>query len=134
MKINNDDRSTLLEALFPSESAADPRADDVIRWIEADRRTRQRRLWYSSATAALLVFAVSAITMFVRHEPSAAIARVGPGAASEPVRVPSAEPPRSLVERVDDEDLMGSLDDMPAALVQWPDGRRSLLVVVRQPE
>jgi hypothetical protein len=36
----------------------------------------------------------------------------------------------SPVERLDDEGLLDLLDTTPSALVQWPDGRRSLLLVV----
>jgi hypothetical protein len=37
------------------------------------------------------------------------------------------------VEHVDDEGMLALLDETPAALVRWPDGRRTLLVLVANP-
>ena len=34
------------------------------------------------------------------------------------------------IERLDDEGLLDLLDTAPSALIEWPDGRRSLLLVV----
>jgi len=135
MKLTDDDCSELLEQLFPSESTTPVRAEDVFRWIDSDRKAKQRRLRHVATAAVVLVLGVCGLAIYSKDRaPEIASARTAPLVTGPVVPIVPPEPAQSVVQQIDDEALLKLLDDTPAALVEWPDGRRSLLVVVRQPE
>jgi hypothetical protein len=132
MKLTDNDRSELLEALFPLENEAAVHADDILRWIEKERRVRQRRLRYASIAIVVLLLTASAVTFLPRNQTAGTFASKTSVVSPEEIPPTPSETARPVVEQVDDETLMRLLDDTPAALVEWPDGRKSLYVVVQQ--
>jgi hypothetical protein len=134
MKLTDDDRSELLDQLLPPDGTTPVREEDVFRWIEMERTARQRRLRSASIAAVVLLFAVSAVALFPRNRTGGTIASTSAVGSHGDVPAAQTEAAAPMVEQVDDEALMRLLDDTPSALVEWPDGRRSLLVVVRQLE
>ena len=142
MKPTEDDRSDLLDELFPASASARLRVgtNDVLEWVHqarAARELRRRRYGVAALIAAPLAI-ISSIFLFQSppsslRERSAAVANPPKPPPAAVTAFTAAAGQQPAVERVDDDHLLGLLDDTPAALVEWPDGRRSLLVVVRNP-
>ena len=141
MKTPDDNgRRKLLAELFP-DAASGPRisADEVVQWVDAERRYRaRRRMWWASVGILLVVTGAAWALLPSRTENESTMAKAvaqvaGPAPPEKDVASTTASGPPK-VERIDDDELLGMIDDAPAALVQWPDGRRSLLVVVTPPK
>jgi len=133
MKLTDDDRSELLEELLPIPLSTAIGAGDVLAWIENERKAQHRRGQFASALAAVAVL-ICLVALFpsrrgvdARSSKSAAV-----DLPKAPINVTAPQPP--AIERIDDNALLAVLANTPSALVEWPDGRRSLLVVVRPPE
>jgi hypothetical protein len=133
MKLTDDDRSELLEELLPIPPRTAIGAGDVLAWIENERKAQCRRGQLASAFAAVAVL-LSIVALFPSRR--GIDAQSSSSAAVELPEAPiiAAPPQPPTIERIDDNALLAVLADTPSALVQWPDGRRSLLVLVRPTE
>jgi hypothetical protein len=97
------------------------------------REARQRRR-HLVATAVTLFLAVAfwAVTLVPNRSTNPSRTTANIPVLPAPIAVaPSVIPP--IVEHVDDEHMLAMLDETPAALVRWPDGRQSLLLLVAAP-
>ena len=133
MRPMNEDRRELLEDIFaPEHQAKCVTAEEITRIVHAARQARQRRRRSAAGAALILAAALSAVALFPRKPGS-----VPPTAANVPaapvIALAQAPAMPPAVEHVDDEGMLAMLDDKPAALVRWPDGRRSLLLLVANP-
>lgn len=79
-------------------------------------RSRRRRFRMASSVAAIAALAL----LFLWQ----------PVPVEEPAVVTDSPAPL-VIKQVNDQQLMALLQDTPAALMEWPDGSRTLLVVVR---
>ena len=136
MKPTNQDRRELIEDIFASaQISSDISAEGVLRLVERARATRRNRRRVTAIAVVFLAAAVLSVTVLPRQSPdSSQTARNSPPSvqiANEAAAVHSVNPP--VVEHVDDERMLSLLDETPAALVRWPDGRRSLLLLVANP-
>jgi hypothetical protein len=136
MKPMNPDNRELLEDIFaPEHPSSEVSAEEVLRLVQQAREARQRRRRFSAAAALFLASAVWAVTFL----PGRSTNSTNSSRTQANVPVPSAPiasassitPP--IVEHVDDEHMLALLDETPAALVRWPDGRRTLLLLVANP-
>jgi hypothetical protein len=123
----NDPRRELLEEVFPPSTHSDsPSLASVLDSIRRERRSRAQRRCALAATACAAVTLFVLSSMWTSHtpQPDASSARMvaAPGARSQPEAV--------KVERVDDRGVLDRLDSTPSALIEWPDGRRTLMVLV----
>ena len=130
---DNNGRRELLADLFPDGAPGAPiSADEVVRWVEAERRCRARRRmrWTSVGLLLAVMGAVWALLPArMERESKAKVVAAEPAPEEKDTTSTTVSGPPE-VERINDDELLGMIDDAPAALVQWPDGRRSLLVVV----
>ena len=127
MKPNNDPRHELLEDLFsPSENDETLPIEEVLGVIRQGKhnRYRRRRVMALAACGLLLVAAVSGAWMSRPQVPRGSLAQV----ATSTVVPSQPDPPR--VERVSDQGALDLLDSTPTALIEWPDGRRTLMMLV----
>jgi len=110
-------RHLLGDVIPPLEGRCGPSRAAVLKMARHERARRQQaRVILSIAAAALL-----ALPFLWRsapnQEPTVAVAPV----ASRHIGI----------QQVDDQQLLVLLKDTPAALMEWPDGRRTLLVMER---
>jgi hypothetical protein len=130
MKPKNHDNRELLEDIFAPENSSEAvPAEQVLRLVQHAREARQRRRRLSAVAALFLAAAVWAVVFLPSRSsnPLRATTKV-PAPSALITSAPSVTPP--TVEHVDDEGMLALLDETPAALVRWPDGRRTLLVLV----
>jgi hypothetical protein len=137
MKTMHDEQRELLEDIFtPEESARSISALEVMKLVEAECRARSlRRRGITVAAAAILGIVGVWLSMRTLPKPDAA-PRVAERTAEAPTPAAVAgtaaiTPPN--VEHVDDEGMLALLGKQPTALVRWPDGRQSLLLLVATP-
>lgn len=114
MKPDSDSLDELLDELMPAEGRL--RRDDLLALVRHERRRRQRRRVLMLALPLVLAAAWFGVPRPGAPEPQAA---PHVAAASKPL----------TIERVNDEQLLALLEGTPAALMHWPDGRRTLLVL-----
>jgi hypothetical protein len=116
--MKNHEHEDLLEELYPVGREAPVEA--VLSQLRRDRtaRKRQRR---ALAGAAAILTVVAIVGAMLRPQPE-------PSQLPVIAAIPVAKPPQ--IERISDEQLLTALG-RPAALVTLPDGRQSLLVLVR---
>jgi hypothetical protein len=136
MKPTNQDRRELIEDIFaPAQISSAVSAEEVLRLVQRARAMRRDLRRFSAVAVVFLAAAVLSVMFLPRQSPdSSQTARIAPTSvpiADEAAGVHSVNPP--IVERVDDERMLSLLDETPAALVRWPDGRRSLLLLVANP-
>ena len=127
MKPNNDPRHDLLEDLFsPSENEETLPIEKILGVIRQGKelRRRRRRALAVAACGFALAAAVFGVWNSRPQEPGRSLTQV----SASPVVPPQAEVPR--VERVSDQGALALLDSTPSALIEWPDGRRTLMVLV----
>ena len=120
MKPNEDQLRRLLEeALEPANAALGPSRAAVLAMV---RRRRVARRCARAGLAAGVVIALSA-WLWPREDVT----------TSPPSLIATRMPPPSplVVKQVNDEELLALLKDAPVALMQWPNGDRTLLVVER---
>ncbi|HEX5176526.1 MAG TPA: hypothetical protein VFV83_05835 [Chthoniobacteraceae bacterium] len=128
-------QETLFDDLMidPATGTAMPCANEVValvRRAKADRAHRHTRrhialsLAVGCALLAVTLTARKSRTGDSRQDPRIALERTG--------TIPSVAPhnPKLAVERLDDKGLFDLLDATPSALIEWPDGRKELLLVV----
>jgi len=130
MKPTNHRSRELLEDIFaPKNSSSAVSAEQVLQLVQHAQEAQQRRRRLSAAAALFLVAAVWAVTLLPRQSSNSSRVTTNIPVPSAPIAsVSSITPP--TVEHVDDEHMLDLLDETPAALVYWPDGRRSLLLLV----
>ena len=116
MKPDDQQLSSLFDEVMTSESTVHAGVDraEVLRLVRQERSRRQR-VRVSLGLAAVVLLAVLIFQQPQTPEPKTRVATV---------------PPRpSLIRQVNDQQLLGLLDNTPAALIEWPDGGRTLLVL-----
>lgn len=117
--MNEDPRNlqTLLDDLLPA--GADRGGPDRSTVLAMLRRERSRRL-QARLVGAAAVTVLAVMFLFWRSAPPAGT----PVAMAPPLPSPAI-----VVHDVDDQQLFAALENTPAALVEWPNGERTLLVV-----
>jgi hypothetical protein len=126
MKPTNDPRHDLLDDLYsPLGHNSEIAADSVVTWVEEARRARRRRQNRIRMGAAVAVAGVIATFAFrvLLLEPV--------GSASKNAAFRPAEFNSPTIQLLSDEELLRLIEKAPAAIAKWPDGRRSLLLLVR---
>lgn len=117
MNPNKTNLQTLLDDVLPSSGEhCGPSRADVSAMLRSERH-RRRRL--RTGTAILALIALVSGSFLWRNE-RIAWPRV--------VRAPT-KPASIVVQEVNDDQLLALLHGMPAALMEWPNGERTLLVV-----
>ncbi len=114
----------LLRAALSSEDAAScgPELATVLEMAKQERQ-RRHRLQAGVATAAVVFGALLLILADPKTQPSQA-------EAAAPVAPVSAVRPGPIqLEEINDEELLVLLEGTPTALMEWPDGRRTLLML-----
>ena len=103
----------LLDDVMPTSSGhCGPNRASLLAMVQREC-SRRRQVRAASAGAALSLLAI--VMMWSSESPN----------ESAVVKTP----PPMKIHVVNDEQLMALLQDTPAALMEWPDGRRTLLVV-----
>ena len=103
----------LLDEVLPTTSKhGGPNRATLIAMVQRERSRRQR------VRAASTVVALSLLALLI----------LWPSAPPNEPAVVDSRPPMKI-EEVNDEQLMALLQDTRAGLMEWPDGRRTLLVV-----
>jgi hypothetical protein len=127
MKPTNDQRRELLEDLFsPSAEGDSLPIEEVMELIRRERQARARRRSAVAlvACAILALATFSSVWMSRPQMPDLSSPLI---AAHTPIS-PQQNVPK--VERVSDEGALALLDSTPSALIEWPDGRRTLMILV----
>lgn len=127
MKPTSDPRRELLEDLFsPSEKNDSLRVEDVLDLVRRGKKARdQRKRAMALSACAVLAFATLS-SVWMSRAPNSE----GPSPqVVASTTVPSQEEVPK-VERVNDERALALLDSTPSALIEWPDGRRTLMILV----
>lgn len=126
----NPKRQNHLRALFDdviSSSASQhdcgPTRAEVSHMLRRERARSRRRMRVSLLCGALL--ALLAFPLLRNHSRTSRTSLTDAGA------VPQAQAAPIVIEHVNDEELFALLEDTPAALMEWPNGERTLLVVNR---
>jgi hypothetical protein len=125
MKPVNDPRHNLLDDLY-SPSGLDPgiAAQDVVAWIEEARLARHRRQKRIQLGAAAAVASVVIAIAF-------RVLLLEPDGSAQKVTAHQPAESDTSAHLLGDEELLGLIETAPAAIARWPDGRRSLLLLVR---
>ena len=132
MRLTDEDRSDLLDELLPTSSRVCVTSKDVLQWVRDERAARKSRERSLAIIATVLLVASAVFVLPPRVGPVSNNPVHRAGGDARLTSATARDVPRAYApQKVDDDGLLGMLDDTPAALVQWPDGRRSLLVVVR---
>jgi hypothetical protein len=130
MKPTNHDHHELLEDIFaPETSPSAVSAEEVLRLVQRAREAQHRRRRLAATAALFLAAAVWASIFLPSRSPNSSRPTTNVPAPSAPIAPPSSITPPT-VEHVDDDRMLALLDETPAALVRWPDGRRTLLLLV----
>lgn len=120
MKTNDDQLRSLLDEMMPDgEVLGAPQCAEVLGMVREERvrRTRQRAI-ASLAVIALGVFTFASFRVIPLETVPTRAARL-------------VKPAAPAVQRINDAELLALLQDAgaPSALMEWPDGQRTLLVV-----
>lgn len=131
MKTPQQNRTDLLDDLLNEDSGAEiPDQENIIALVRREKVARKRRRSLAAALACAGVIMAGAFlaTPFDRA-PAGYHALSGDATSGE---VAQNDEPRDIrIERINDEQLLALLDDQPAALVQFPNGERRLLIIVQ---
>ena len=107
----------LLDDVLPSSSEhCGPSSADVLNMLRHERRRRRRR--HSSAALLAIIVVAAGAVVWNRQPP-----------AVTPVAQAPVKPAPTVIHRVNDEELFALLEDMPAALMNLPNGDSRLLVI-----
>ena len=108
---------TLLNDVLPSSSErCGPSSSEVLSIL---RHERQRRRWLQNSVALLAMAAVAGGALLWNNKPAVEV----------PVVQVPFKPAPIVIHRVNDEELFALLKGTPVALMEQPDGRRTLLVI-----
>jgi len=118
----------LLDALSrDAQSDCAPTLDLVLALVRAERSRRAHLR--TGALAAVAAFVIAALWIMRPVAPQPATAKVAASAAVEIIS-PPVTARASSIQHVSDEELLDLLGNTPAALVQLPDGRQRLMLLV----
>jgi hypothetical protein len=116
----NPDKTTLralLDDVLPaSGKLPGPNCAQVLVMLH---RERARRRYLRSAAAILTISALALCPLLWKNHPTEAT----------PVATTTKQPVRIVCEHVNDEQLLTLLQGTPAALMEWPNGDRTVIVV-----
>jgi hypothetical protein len=119
------DRHPLLDALSSdAQSDCAPTLDLVLALARAECRRRECRR--AGALAAAAAFVIAALWIMRPVAPQPATAKVASTIAVETLTPPVT----GSIQHVSDQELLDLLGNTPAALVQLPDGRQRLMLLV----
>ncbi len=112
---DNDLRPLLDEIIPPAGEQCGPDRGTVIGWAKQARRQRIR------ARAIVTSAAIVAAMGFV----------LPPSSKNQPLAVstPPPSPPPLMIEHINDAQLFSLLEGKPIALMEWPNGERTLLML-----
>ncbi len=127
MKTKNEQLRPLLDEVLPDmEGQGGPNCAEVIGMVRAERAKRgQRRAMAAAVVVVLGVVAFSFVQQEQESSKVVEVAVVSPVKVKPEVAAPSLPP----VKRINDEELLELLADTPSALLEWPNGERTLLIV-----
>ena len=130
MKTPDWKRSELLDDVLAAEHGSDlPAESSVIGFIRREKMARTRRRYVGGAVACTaLIIAAMTLVRQVEESPEAQVSHLS--SESVPLVATEAALPGIEIEQIGDEQLLRLLEDQPAALVQFPDGERRLMLVV----
>ena len=116
------------------EGRATPGVDEVVALVQSAKEARshrrmQRRVALSLALACTLTAAIVTARRS-RTADSSQGPRSGFEQTDKNIAAAAATKREPAIERLDDNALLDLLDATPSALVEWPDGRKELLLVV----
>jgi hypothetical protein len=109
-------QALLDDVLPPAGEDCGPSRADVSAMLRSERH---RRLRLRTGAAVLASIALVSGFLLCRNEHSAR-----PSVVEVPIK-----PSSIIVQEVNDDQLLALLHGMPAALMEWPNGERTLLVV-----
>jgi len=120
MNPNRTNLQTLLDDVLPSSGEhCGPSRADVSAMLRSERHRRHRlRI---GTTVVVLIVLVSSSLLWRKERPA------WPLVAHAPTK-----PPSIIVQEVNDDQLLALLQGVPAALMEWPNGERTLLVVEQE--
>ena len=127
MKPNNDPRHELLEDLFaPSENKEALPIEGVLGVIRREKqyRHRCRSAMALAACGLVLIGAVSGVWMARPPKSGGTLVQISAGSMAP------AQSDIPKIERVSDQGALDLLDSTPSAVIEWPDGRRTLMMLV----
>lgn len=137
-KIDPEKEELLDGLLTDAERTAAPGIDQVLAGVRRERHARSSRRVLAGTLAVMLLLGL----LVLRHpeedfQPVVAVVPKAPAPAvveQVALNVPEekSETASLKIERIDDQQLMEMLADMPVALVKYPDGNRRLMMVVDQ--
>lgn len=113
----NENLGSLLEDVLPASSENCGPSLSTVLDIAARERVRRWRIRSAAAGLAIVLIALTAI--FLRTDSPTETA---------PLIAESPEP-EPIIQQIDDAELVDLLDGAPMALMEWPDGSRTLLMV-----
>ena len=117
MNPDPDKLRALLDDVLPAASEhCGPSSDEVLSIL---RRERQRRRRLQNSVAVLATVAVAGGAWLWNNKPEVEV----------PVVQMPSKPAPIVIHRVNDEELFALLKGTPVALMEQPDGRRTLLVI-----
>ena len=141
----NQNKTTLRELLDdllpPSDEYHGPDRAQVLALLRSERVRRRRQ----HAGAALAAFAMLMLGSLLWKSPSTTVPSPVAATVRQPARVADSgaldttssvaatirQPAPLVIEHVNDEQLMTLLQGTPSALMEWPNGDRTLLVLKR---
>lgn len=119
MKPNKPELRTLLHDVLPSTGEhCGPARASVIEMVRQERSRRHRT---RAALAAAAVLALATLAAVWQR----------PTLPARPIASAPEPPPPLVMKTVNDEQLSALLQGTPAALIEWPSGERTLLVVMK---
>jgi hypothetical protein len=115
MKRDPEKIRALLDEVLPSSAEhCGPSRADILRLLRSNREHRRRQ---TVATALGLAMVLISVLWY----------NIPPAAA--PVAQASAKPAPLAIRQVNDEQLFALLQGTPTALMEWPNGHRTLFVI-----
>jgi hypothetical protein len=111
-------RALLDDVLPASGEHHGPSRTQVLDMLHRERVRRRR--WHTGTALVAIITLLLLPLLWKNHHTS-----------STTVAVAAKEPARITIEHVNDEQLLALLHGTPAALVEWPNGDRTLLLVVK---
>ena len=109
--------SLLDDVLSVSCTGSSPDRAAILKMVRQERSRRHR------AYAIFAALAMASIAMLILWQP---VSRETVSAGASP---PAPRP--IVIQEVDDQQLLALLNGAPVALMEWPDGQRTLLVMER---
>ena len=134
-------RELLDDLLPPSDESHGPDRAQVLALLRGERVRRRRQ----QAGATLAAFALLMVTSLLWKGPSSTVPSPVAATARQPARATDSgapgttspmaatrlQPAPLVIEHVNDEQLITLLQGTPSALMEWPNGDRTLLVLKR---